>query len=125
MRDIIPPKSFKPKISDVERIKKKRLAEESFKMTEVKKPRRKWSKILIIFFLFVVLLGVSGAAFYFFYIKGGAVGTEKKSEPQEESGDQKVKEIEKMLGDVEESVNSTDQEESDLNSPTLDLNISL
>ena len=125
MRDIIPPKSFKPKISDVERIEKKRLAEESFKMTEVKKPRRKWSKILIIFFLFVVLLGASGAAFYFFYIKGGAISTEKKSEPQEESGDQKVKEIEKMLGDVEESVNSTDQEESDLNSPTLDLNISL
>lgn len=125
MRDIIPPKSFRPKISDVERIERKKIAEENIKITEIKKPRRKWSKILIIFFLFVLLLGAGGSAFYFFYVKGGAVKTEKKSEPQEESGDQKVKDIEKMLGDVEESVNSTDQDDSDLNSPTLDLNISL
>lgn len=125
MRDIIPPKSFKPKMSDVQKIERKEAKQaESFKVDQTRAPRRRWSKSLLVFLLFVVLLGGGAASYYFFYMKSNEKPQQVSTEPVKETKDEKTKEIDNMLASIEESVNSVDQDETDLDSPTLDLNIS-
>lgn len=121
MRDIIPPKNFKPRVTDTEKIEE--MSQTSFKIPQGRKTR-KISKVLLFFFFLVILSGIGAASYYFLYLKPANDSNQAKNEPkQEEQGDPEIKDIKKSISDLSESVDKIDEDNNDLEAPTLDLNV--
>lgn len=126
MRDIIPPKQSKKRASFKEPEKIEQVQDDSFKILHTERPKGRGFKILLILFIFIVLSGAGAYGYYFLYMKQDEATTEDTSETKQgEQKDLKTQEIEQSLNGMDESVENIDEEETDLESPTLDLNIEI
>lgn len=127
MKDIFHPGELKKKIIDTRGIvgsesKKDLLPKAKITSFNIKKVKRgSPSRLLLIFILFVIILIFGTVGCYYFIIKNGSSNSNNNIEEFEE---EKLKNIDNLLRDLGESVESIDDYSEDEEVPALDLNIS-